>query len=130
MSAVDPVSVLPSRRDALDQLDALRERLAEFLDQPTSEGLRDLTNAVQTFVRFEAEEVLDAAVLADLPIERVDALAVGHDELSARANLLSWAVPGSAEAQTGAHRLRHEVLAQIDRYQALRLPRGALIAGT
>jgi hypothetical protein len=130
MTALDPNPVLPSRRQALDLLESLREQLADFLDRPSTDGLSGLTAALQSFVLFETTSVLTEEVLDEFAIERVDALAAGHDALAERVNLLCWALPGSSEAQTAAHQLRHEVLSQIDRYQSLRLPRGALISGS
>ena len=127
MTALDPSPVLASRREALDRLDHLREQVAEFLDRPTSAGLGSLTATVQSFVQFESDEVLTASALRDFALDQVDQLAAGHSSLSSQVNLLSWAVPGSADAQTQAHQLRHEVLAHIERYHALRLPRGSVI---
>jgi hypothetical protein len=129
MTALDATPVLTSRREALERLDHLRETVAEFLDRPTSAGLGSLTEAVQGFVRFEADEVLTADILVDFPVEQVDELATGHGLLASQVNLLSWAVPGSAAAQTQAHQLRHEVLVHIERYHSLRLPRGTIISG-
>jgi hypothetical protein len=127
MTALDPSPVLTCRREALDRLDHLREAAAEFLDRPTSSGLASLTATLQGFVQFETDEVLTADALADFSLEQVDQLGRGHSALSSQVNLLSWAVPGSADAQTQVHQLRHEVLAHIDRYHALRLPRGTVI---
>src|SRR5690349_774327 len=125
MTALDPTPVLSSRREALDRLDHLREAVAEFLDRPTSAGLSSLTSSVQRFVQFESDEVLTDAALSDFSLEQVDELGTGHAALASQVNLLSWAVPGSAEAQTQALQLRHEVLGHIERYHALRLPRGS-----
>ena len=127
MTALDPSPVLTRRREALDRLDHLREVVAQFLDRPTSAGLGSLTADVQGFVQFEADEVLTDDALTDFSLEQVDELGTGHTALASQVNLLSWAVPGSAEAQTRAHQLRHEVLAHIERYHALRLPRGTII---
>lgn len=128
MTALDPTPVLTGRREALDRLDHLREVVAEFLDRPTSAGLGSLTATVQGFVQFEADEVLTDDTLLEFGLQQVDELGTGHAALSSQVNLLSWAVPGSAEAQTQAHQLRHEVLAHIERYHALRLPRGTVIS--
>ena len=103
--------------------------MADFLDRPSADGFHAMTAGVQAFVQFETDEVLTEEALAGLGVERTDGLAAGHAELAARLNLLRWAVPGTAEAQNAAHMLRHELLAQTERYQALRLPRGALING-
>lgn len=121
MTTVDPIPTTSVRRLALEGLEELREIAAEFLDQPSTDGFRLLSDAVQAFVQFEAEEVLVS--LDEVP------LAVGHDALTARLNRLRWAQPGG-EVQTEAHLLRHEVLSQADRYRALRLPRGAVITPT
>ena len=127
MTAVDPSPVLTCRREALDRLDHLREAVAGFLDHPTSAGLGSLTATLQGFVQFESDEVLTGDALTDFSLEQVDELGTGHSALSSQVNLLSWAVPGSAGAQAQVHELRHEVLAHIDRYRSLRLPRGTVI---
>jgi hypothetical protein len=129
MTALDSSPVLTCRREALDRLDQLREQVADFLDRPTSDGLAALTATLQGFVQFESDEVLTEGAMADFPLDHVDGLGAGHAVLSSQVNLLSWAVPGSADAQTRAHQLRHEVLAHIERYHALRLPRGSIIGG-
>jgi hypothetical protein len=129
MTALDPTPVFASRRDALDQLDALREAVAAFLDQPTGEGLRLLVTETQAFVRREADELLPDVLAAGFLGERYDQLTAGHDAVAAELNRLSWAETGTAELHARAHRLRHELIAQADRYLALRLPRGALIEG-
>ena len=129
MTALDPSPVLASRRGALDQLDDLRERVGQFLDHPTSEGLRLISVAAKEFLHYEAEEVLPEALTAGFPESRVDALVQGHDTLAARLNRLAWAEVGTSELQTEAHRFRHELLAQVKLYDDLRLPRGALIPG-
>ena len=113
MTALDPAPILRSRRGALELLDDLREQVAEFLDHPSADRLRTMTNGAQQFLRFEADEVLPELADADFPVERVTALAQGHDALSARLNRISWAVPGTSEVQNEAHHLRHELLAQV-----------------
>lgn len=128
VTALDPSPVLASRREALNHLDALREAVAGFLDRPTAAGLGEVTSSTQAFVQFEADEVLPEAAASELTLDQVQALAAGHELLGSRLNLLAWAVPGSAEAQTQVHQLRHDLLSHIDRYQALRLPRGRLIS--
>jgi hypothetical protein len=119
MTAVDPTPTATGRRLALDRLAELREDVADFLDRPSTDGLRQMTDAVQAFVQFEADQVLPQWGSVELE--------VGHDALAGRLNRLCWAQPGG-EVQTEAHLLRHEVLAQLDRYQALRMPRGAIIS--
>ena len=84
---------------------------------------------MQGFVHFESEHVLTEASLTDLGVERFDELALGHDALASRLNLLAWVVPGSGDAQAAVHQLRHELLVQVERYQALRLPRGTILNG-
>jgi hypothetical protein len=128
MTALDTSTVVAGRRDALDRLDRLREQIAGFLDHPTAAGLSRLTSTVQEFVQFESADVLGGAALDELSLDQVEGLANGHHALASHVNLLSWAVPGSADAQTGVHQLRHEVLAHIARYHALRLPRGTIIS--
>ncbi len=130
MTGFDPSPVVTSRRDVLEQLDDLRERVARFLDHPSAEGFHLLSEGAQQFLRFEAEEVLPDVRRSDVPHDRVDALVDGHEALGARLDRMTWAVPGSSDIQSEAHRLRHELLAQVDRYNALRLPRGSLTAGT
>jgi len=130
MTALDPSPVLSSRRIALDQLDDLREQVARFLDRPSAEGLRSLTNRAKQFLRFEADEIVPEVASSGLPEDRALAVLDGHAALAARLNRLSWVVPGSAEVQTEVLQLRHDLLAQIDTYNDLKLPRGALISGT
>ena len=127
MTALDPSPVLASRRGALDQLDDLRERVGQFLDHPTSDGLRMISVTAKDFLHYEEDEVLPEASTAGYPDARIEALVQGHEALVARLNRLAWAAAGTSELQTEAHRFRHELLAHVDLYNDLRLPRGSLI---
>jgi hypothetical protein len=130
MTALDPSPVLTSRRGALDQLDDLRERVARLIDRPTAEGLRLLTLGAKDFLRYEIDEVLPEVLTAGFTEDRIDALTAGHQALAARLNGLAWAAAGTVELQTEALKFRHELLAHVDLYNDLRLPRGSLIPGS
>jgi hypothetical protein len=130
MTALDPTPVLTSRRDALSHLDDLRELVGRFLDRPSAEGLRLVSTGTLQLLRFETDEVFPELATMTFPQDRIDAILEGHDRLVERLNRLSWVVPGSAEVQTEALHLRHELLAHIATYNDLRLPRGSLINGT
>ena len=129
MTALDPTPVLTIRREALDRLDVVRERIGRFLDHPTSHGLSGVSEAVTDFVRFEAQEILAPVDRTGDRPRQLEPVRYGHDALVAGLNRLAWTQPGSAEIQVEVHRLRHELLAQADRYLSLRLPRGSLISG-